>query len=99
MGDFDWKWVFVLAVLLGGYMYYDKSGKSDLTKTLQKRGLVAKGSIIDGHKTTSRKGGTSYYVKVHYSPQSGGNKKQQFEVPSAFYDRMQLNMPVEVLYL
>jgi hypothetical protein len=99
MGNWDWKWAFVLMLLVGGYMYYDKSGKSDLTKTLQQQGVLALGTITDGHKTTSRRGGSSYYVKVRYTPDGQGTQNPELEVSSSFYDRAGKGMPVEVLYL
>lgn len=99
MGDFDWKWVFVLALLIGGYLYYDASSKSDLTKTLQERGLAAKGTIVDGYERSRRKSGTDYFVEVQYTPGDRGTKKQKLQVSSDYYRRIAKNIPVDVLYL
>lgn len=99
MGNWDWKWVFVGMILVGGYMYYDKSSKSDLSNTLQERGVSVNGTIIDGYEQTRRKGGTSYYIVVQYKPEGLGTQKTKLEVSSSLYDRVAKNMPVEVLYL
>ena len=99
MGNWDWKWIFVGMILVGGYMYYDKSSKSDLSNTLQERGVAVNGLIIDGHEQTRRKGGTSYYLVVQYKPEGLGLQKTKLEVSSSLYGRVAKNMPVEVLYL
>ena len=98
MGHWDWKWFFVVMMLVGGYMYYDLSGKSDLTKTLLARGMTSPGTVIDKRERPHRRG-TDYYVKFNYKVEGQETQKAELEVPSSYYDSVGKGTTIEVLYL